>query len=204
MVPDVVSPTHRWHKLLDVLGFLYLLCAVGLAIGVLTIYGAYLENNLFWPSFLASGMASAVTDLFNLELAQTSNASNLDLTSIVLPQRYPRTSALSISASYAREVLLTDMAYDLASAIVSIRELTPAEVTFTMTQYCWVDLNKRWALAHTFRRQARCEARYRTNAAVHLEAILRNIDLAAWLELYNQFFSTMITNAISATPTGAS
>ncbi|EQC29837.1 hypothetical protein SDRG_12384 [Saprolegnia diclina VS20] len=204
IVAEVAVPTTRWHKLLDALGFLYLLCAVGLATGVLTIYGAYLENNLFWPSFLSSGMASAVTDLFNLELARTSSVASLDLTSIVLPQRYPRTSALHISASYAREVLLTERTDDLAAAIVSIRELAPAEVTFTMTQYCWVDLDKRWALAHTFRRQARCEARYGTNAAVHLEAFLRNTDLPAWLVLYEQFFDAMIIDAISVTPAGAS
>ncbi|KAF0712432.1 hypothetical protein As57867_004823, partial [Aphanomyces stellatus] len=42
------------------------------------------------------------------------------------------------------------------------------------TQYCWVDLDQMFEIAHSAARQARCSARYVTNGAVYLETVLRN------------------------------
>ncbi|RQM25968.1 hypothetical protein B5M09_000805 [Aphanomyces astaci] len=48
------------------------------------------------------------------------------------------------------------------------------------TQYCWVDFDKTFEMAHTAARQARCASMYHANAAVHYEAMLRNIPWAKW------------------------
>ncbi|KAG9402367.1 hypothetical protein AC1031_006981 [Aphanomyces cochlioides] len=71
------------------------------------------------------------------------------------------------------------------------------------SQYCWVDFNKTWELGHTAARQARCQALYFENAAMYLEAVLRNIDFHAWIESYDDMFTNVVGNALMETPEGA-
>ncbi|KAF0711885.1 hypothetical protein As57867_004988, partial [Aphanomyces stellatus] len=44
------------------------------------------------------------------------------------------------------------------------------------TQYCWVDLQRQFEVAHTAGRQQRCADRYSANGAVYMETMLRNQD----------------------------
>ncbi|EQC28288.1 hypothetical protein SDRG_13969 [Saprolegnia diclina VS20] len=53
------------------------------------------------------------------------------------------------------------------------------------TQYCWVDFNKAFELAHTAARQQRCLAQYDANGAVYLESVLRNTDRHAFAAAYH-------------------
>ncbi|ETV84112.1 hypothetical protein H257_03422 [Aphanomyces astaci] len=49
------------------------------------------------------------------------------------------------------------------------------------THYCWMDFDQHFQMARTAVRLARCAASYTTYAAVHLEAILRNVPFSGIL-----------------------
>ncbi|OQR94705.1 hypothetical protein ACHHYP_01007, partial [Achlya hypogyna] len=197
-LPDVTT-LDRKQRVMDAIGFVYVVAAVGLGTGVLTILATYLENNLFWPTFLSSDMPSAVTALFNERLA-LSNGSFVPLDMVAPNAVIPL--IVDIYDSYPRLVLYTELK-DMTLAASSLRQLAPSEVAFMMSQYCWLDLQQMWELAHTRRRQARCKTRYATNAAVYLEVVFRNIDVDGWMDLYGPFFHGNIGDAVTKTPTGA-
>ncbi|OQR83188.1 hypothetical protein ACHHYP_14991, partial [Achlya hypogyna] len=52
------------------------------------------------------------------------------------------------------------------------------------SQPCWVDFNATFEVAHTLVRQQRCRDRYQANAAVYIEAILRNQNMAAFAVMW--------------------
>ncbi|KAG9398703.1 hypothetical protein AC1031_014488 [Aphanomyces cochlioides] len=70
-----------------------------------------------------------------------------------------------------------------------------------MTPYCWVDFHRRWELAHTAKRQERCLARDSQNAAVYLEALLRN-SLDWTSSQFYQPLRTIIFNDVNDTAAG--
>ncbi|OQR98760.1 hypothetical protein THRCLA_21875 [Thraustotheca clavata] len=45
-----------------------------------------------------------------------------------------------------------------------------------------VDFTQRWKLGHSLARQARCYSLYKGNGAMNLGAVLRNIDILAWID----------------------
>ncbi|OQR92693.1 hypothetical protein THRCLA_22366 [Thraustotheca clavata] len=68
----------------------------------------------------------------------------------------------------------------LHNAIQGLRTLDATFVCFMATQYCWVDFSQRWELGHIAIRQAHYYSRYKSNGAMYLESVLRNIEFAAW------------------------
>ena len=85
---------------------------------------------------------------------------------------------------------------------MSLRQLALGQVVWMFTQYCWVDFNRTWEVAHTTKRQARCLANDLTNAAVYHEAVFRNIDFPAWYLAYKGSFTNIIGNALAASSLG--
>ncbi|OQR82266.1 hypothetical protein ACHHYP_16305, partial [Achlya hypogyna] len=168
------------------------------------IMSTYLENDLFWPTFVTEGMHNAVLDFFNARLAL--NATSLELLNAAwaLPKVYSNTPmTLAIYNTYPRLVLYSELTA-LDKAVVSLRELLATEVTHMITQYCWLDLSGTWELAHSVKRQQRCVANDKDNAAVYFETVLRNIDMVEWWALYKGFFTLLISSALNLTPEGVS
>ncbi|EQC29919.1 hypothetical protein SDRG_12463 [Saprolegnia diclina VS20] len=195
--PTATSP--RW---LNALGFSYVLFTVGLSIGIMYVMSTYLANDLFWPDFVVSGMQNAIIDFFNSRLAL--NATSLELLNPAFapPTLYDSSAmALDIYEAYPRLVLYAELTA-MDKAIASLRQLLATEVTHMMTQYCWVDLQQRWELGHSHKRQARCVAKDKANAAVYLEAVGRNIDYASWDPIYKGFFNNLIVSALTRSPDG--
>ena len=78
----------------------------------------------------------------------------------------------------------------IQTAIPSLRRMDPGYLTYMITPYCWVDLHRRWSIAHTSRRLERCLLSDVDNAAVYLEAVLRNTHLDVWLgQNYDSFYN---------------
>ncbi|KDO18727.1 hypothetical protein SPRG_15896 [Saprolegnia parasitica CBS 223.65] len=195
-------PSARYPVWLNALGLTYVLFTVGLSIGIMYIMSTYLANDLFWPDFVVSGMQNAIIDFFNSRLAL--NATSLELLNpaFALPTLYDNSAMpLSIYEAYPRLVLYAEL-QAMEKAIASLRELLATEVTHMITQYCWVDLQQRWELGHSRKRQARCVANDKANAAVYLEAVGRNIDFGSWVPIYRGFFNNLIVSALVRSPGG--
>ncbi|EQC25096.1 hypothetical protein SDRG_17022 [Saprolegnia diclina VS20] len=84
----------------------------------------------------------------------------------------------------------------LHEAVRGLRAVTMEYALWLPTQNCWVDMDRRWELAHTLRRQARCAALDGDNAAVYLEALLRNVDADNWASTAGSGFQTAILDAV--------
>ncbi|KAF0713656.1 hypothetical protein As57867_004249, partial [Aphanomyces stellatus] len=106
---------------------------------------------------------------------------------------------LQVSTTYTRSVV-TEYTHDLRGIIPSLMLYTTP--TNVQTQFCWVDFNRTWEVAHTDARQARCYARYKDNGAVYWESLCRLIDWNAWLVASQSNFDTAIGNTLRQTAAG--
>ncbi|EQC25499.1 hypothetical protein SDRG_16623 [Saprolegnia diclina VS20] len=188
--PSLGPPTgRRW----SFLGLGYALATVSLSIYALQLLQTYLENDLIWPQFRALALQPVLVDAFNLHLTLLPSTAHFELlaSALAVPS-----SGAPVFATYPRLALYTD-SLPLTDVVIGLRQVGAGAVTHMMAQYCYVDLRRRWELAHTAQRQARCAEKHATNAAVHLEAVLRNIDMPAWLGLYAGFFLPLIGDAVS-------
>ncbi|OQR91214.1 hypothetical protein ACHHYP_04881, partial [Achlya hypogyna] len=207
--PSAVEWVHgnRASRLLAASGVVYAVASVALSVVSVALLSTYMSNNLFWPAFKADGVHRALIDLYTKVLATAGPSAGvtIDLLSpaTVLPGTYapPMPTPLVVYPTYPRTVLYTELT-TLEVAVVGIREVERKDIAMMVTQYCWLDFERRWELAHTRRRQARCAASYTKNAAVYLEAVLRNIDYPGWLELYATTFHDTIMVAVAATKNG--
>ncbi|OQR90126.1 hypothetical protein ACHHYP_20236 [Achlya hypogyna] len=192
----IYAPPTRWERLLEGAGIVYLVASLFSSYYCLVLFAPYLDNNFFWPDFDSS--SSAMTSVVNSHLADVPPPS-----SIVVPHAYVVTSPLGTeNPIYPRLVLHTDLT-TVEAGIANLRRLDTSLVLYLMTSYCWADLDRRWSLAHTLTRQRRCIDSYTTNAAVHLEAVLRNTDLTAWRLQHEALFTMRIGAAVQVLPGGA-
>ncbi|CAK4664147.1 unnamed protein product [Aphanomyces euteiches] len=188
----------------DWTGWLYALASACLGIYGCWLMSLYHENDLFWPRFRELDTQNALIAIWNSKLELTMYADPFEILDplLALPRSIHGTISNSISFNYPRTLLYSQLT-DAKTAIASLRTLEVPDVTYTLnSQYCWVDFNKTWELGHTVARQARCQALYFENAAMYLEAVLRNIDFHAWIESYDDVFTNAVGNDLMETPEG--
>ncbi|RHY14863.1 hypothetical protein DYB25_012441 [Aphanomyces astaci] len=154
-------------------GIAYLLITLALSMYYLKVLAPVMTNDLWWANFNASGAHSYLIDVFNnhLNLSVNHTAKDLDVTAGGFTKDYSTFyTPIHISPLYER-IVRADQATNLTAAIISLRGYTGPE--WASTQYCWVDFNRRWEVAHTAKRQTRCGRRYTANAAMYWETIFR-------------------------------
>ncbi|OQR84164.1 hypothetical protein ACHHYP_20697 [Achlya hypogyna] len=142
-------------RLRRALGVAYICACVGGSVWFLAIASPYLVNDLFWPAFAPRGAQTSLLDVFRLHLlgAAGGTIGIFDAASAI-PR--PTATKLKMQPTYHRQLLLSEL---------KSLEIRP----------CWVDLAKRWELAHTLGRQLRCSAKEAANGAVFLKPVLRNV-----------------------------
>ncbi|KDO33567.1 hypothetical protein SPRG_19199 [Saprolegnia parasitica CBS 223.65] len=176
---------------------------MGASLYFLDIVGPGLSNDLFWPNFDPTSAQTYLIDVFNRHLSVT-NASEIDLfdpsQAILKTYGLPSTTAFA-KPTYPRMRTLVEYT-SVADAIVGFQSLDPGYVFNLMTLYCWADFEKRWELAHTAARQARCASGMADNGAVYLEAYLRNVRWDAWYAVYGASFEFGVSDAIVVTSEG--
>ncbi|KAF0689880.1 Aste57867_18701 [Aphanomyces stellatus] len=143
-------------------------------------------NDLWWVNYTASGHQALVVDLFNGMLAtQASGSIDILAPRMIMDKTYDGESqpTTEIWPSYARRLVLLDLT-TVEYAVDNLRTMSAYWSVFMSTQFCWVDLDRAFELAHTDARQQRCHARYRANGAVYLETVLRNQKWDAFMQMY--------------------
>ncbi|KAH9193754.1 hypothetical protein AeNC1_004267 [Aphanomyces euteiches] len=187
-----------------VLGWIYLLISLTLSLYSLTLFAPSMANDLWWADFSVSGTQSYLIDMFNDQLHLAGNASTtFDLTSSmynVFKDYSKSATPISISTLYPR-VVVDAYSYDLRSVIGGIfRSSGPHQIN---TQYCWIDFNQTWEVAHTDKRQKRCYERYSDNAAMYYESICRLIDWNTFIAgNYGYMFNKSVASVLRKTPEG--
>ncbi|RHZ28102.1 hypothetical protein DYB37_005357 [Aphanomyces astaci] len=132
-----------------------------------------LTNDYWWPDFNSTGLQSFIGDVYNVHLGQSRRGDFPLVGQVYSTKSYgDNNTRMEWSASYGRQLLLDDI--PLAIAVNGLR-MVPLELNFMMVApYCWLDINRSFAMAHTFKRQRRCEATKQSNAALYFEAMTRN------------------------------
>ncbi|OQS00574.1 hypothetical protein ACHHYP_03382 [Achlya hypogyna] len=174
-------------------GFVYFVATVALGVVALAFMLPYLENDYLWPEFTSSTLATRVVQIFNdkLVFADSDLAFDLLAASVIAPP-----PAALLQPVYPRKLLHEELTTPVA-AIRSLRNYDVNLLTFLMTGYCWADLYQLYSMAHTSARAVRCQQQYSANAAVYLEAVLRNVDFQAWLDSFGGEFYTFIADPIA-------
>ncbi|KAF0720790.1 Aste57867_69 [Aphanomyces stellatus] len=204
VTPASTSPMRR-RRVMPLVGLIYLGAAVASSWWFNLILYQSIQNDTLWYGFNASVQAWLMDALNRAEYMLTLDS---DLTSLVHAQ--DRTDAAPLRVALLPTVprlFMYTRALAPAVAIASCRQTSPDNLVWLSTQYCWVDFNRTWELAHTAARQARCARAYATNGAMFLEAVLRNTDMAAFLSTFggpSGVFTTAIVATLNHTNVGQS
>ncbi|KAF0684188.1 Aste57867_23811 [Aphanomyces stellatus] len=203
-----LPPRRRWPY---VAGYVYLGLSLTCSFWYVRILTPSMENDFFWGGFNGSVQAFIMDAVNTLHLVSDNDDTAIPLTSAFFAQTkvYDDSVGLLVNClpTYPRKLLYTQLTTDLALHIASIRIISPVNLMWITTQYCWVDFHRTFELAHTAARQARCStASYTTNGAIYLEAMLRNTnmdDFYATLGGDGGEFTVAIVAALEKSATGA-
>ncbi|KAF0683441.1 Aste57867_24475 [Aphanomyces stellatus] len=163
-------------------------------------------NDLWWAKYSPNGFQALVVDLFNTRLT-THATGSLDLLAplATMDKSYDAPVATTdVYPTYVRRVLLTELT-SIEFAVVNLRSLGTDWSIQMCTQYCWVDLDHEFEIAHTAGRQSRCYNRYMSNGAVYLETMLRN---QIWVDFMGSYggdggmFTVVIQAWLDQVPAG--
>ncbi|RHY82582.1 hypothetical protein DYB26_002843 [Aphanomyces astaci] len=135
-----------------------------------------LANDYWWPDFNSTGVQTFLGDVYNLHLSQSQRGTfplfDSD-SSVYSTKSYANNDTrIEWSASYGRQLLLDEI--PLAMAVNGLRKLNLEVNLMMVAPYCWLDINRTFAMAHTFKRQRRCEATKQSNAGLYMETVTRN------------------------------
>ncbi|KDO24867.1 hypothetical protein SPRG_09512 [Saprolegnia parasitica CBS 223.65] len=159
-------------------------------------------NDLWWPGYNSSGYALFLVDAINNILEQPPEDTIIDLSALKMAKSYAPSTRLvpEPHPTHARALLLTKLTF-IEYAIANIRNTSADQTLMVPTHFCYVDFDRRWELAHSNARQARCEARYRANGAVYLAAILRNQNWTSFMRVYGEHLQVAVLNAVTSSGT---
>ncbi|KAF0700748.1 Aste57867_8701 [Aphanomyces stellatus] len=74
---------------------------------------------------------------------------------------------------YGRQLFLDTIS--LPDAVAALRHSSFGGHMRSLPVYCWLDLNRKFGMAHTAKRQARCDRSELSNDAVVMELVVRNV-----------------------------
>ncbi|KAF0695638.1 Aste57867_13560 [Aphanomyces stellatus] len=198
-------PTSRFDRVRWYGGLFYLVFTLASGVSYVTFLGPSMTNNLYWPHYNATGYQVFLIDLLNIKLQTTSHDDSVDVLSVdatILKSYASLAVQPDFYNNYARRVLLSEL-NTLEKGIQGMRSTVPSRMASPYVQYCWVDFNRRWDIAHTDARSQRCRQRYQNNAAVYLELLARNVDWGEFLDANSESWPVVIGAALQAAPDGA-
>ncbi|KAG9398690.1 hypothetical protein AC1031_014474 [Aphanomyces cochlioides] len=181
-------------------GILYLVFTNVCSWWYLGLIHPHLENDLWWRGFNTTGTQTFISDVFNAKLIVDYESGPFSIIGASYEKKYSSaTTFIDMRRTAARRLLLRPFPPHQA---IEILRANSFQINLAMnTPYCWVDLQRRWEMAHTAKRQARCRIHDAQNAAVYLETLLRNsLDWSAQQNIF--LLHNAIFNAVNTTPAG--
>ncbi|KDO21463.1 hypothetical protein SPRG_12506 [Saprolegnia parasitica CBS 223.65] len=202
----VEAPLSRSARLEAIAGCVYVLFSLSCGLWFLVYLTPCFRNDLWWPDYNLSGHQAFLIDVLNRVLATTPVATFPITNSLPGVQKgYNGSSSVTtVYPTYARQLALHDLS-SIEYAVANLRLLSASWSMRMNTQHCYVDFNRTFTVAHTAERAARCDAKYRANGAVYLEATLRNVDWNDFLTIWagpNMPFTVAIQLGLEETEAG--
>ncbi|EQC33804.1 hypothetical protein SDRG_08487 [Saprolegnia diclina VS20] len=195
---DTLTPP---PKLPALLGLTYILGSIGLGAYYLWLLDPSFANDLWWASYNLSGHQALLIDIANAALV-TRGSGVLDLLAASMPKTYNVTPSFTrVHPTYARRLVLSERT-SIEEAVAGLRTLSASWSMRLSTQLCFVDFARRFHVAHTSARQARCVAQYAANGAVYYESILRNLEWHLFQTAWGNYFAIAIQSGLTESPAG--
>ena len=204
------TPTARQRKMthhvpLLLTGIGYLIMTLSSNVAYLSVMSESLANDFGWSGFNTSGthafLATTITALAMSSIDIPDLI--LDTPTLGIPTYSASHEAIQWQPNLARRQLFDDATNALTTVVDGLRCMDPCQLPWMFTQYCWLDFNRKWAMASTATRQARCVSSMTSNGAVYLEAPLRNInEWSAWQRCWGYSFDIGVGSALQATASG--
>ncbi|RHY34890.1 hypothetical protein DYB32_000579 [Aphanomyces invadans] len=172
------------HAWLGFLSLMYMTTSIAGSYTFLELTKSAMANDFWWASF-DTDTHVYVCNWFNSMLQVTSAMSNIQIHTADHAAMATTTnmtaSVVAVSPLYA--IAVQDAANSLANVIQGLRSMDGCMVPWIMTTYCYVDFGRRWEMAPSEQRQARCVADAR-DGAVYLESMVRNANLASLMQCW--------------------
>ncbi|ETV78040.1 hypothetical protein H257_08255 [Aphanomyces astaci] len=188
-IPASRAPNIPW----TLVGCSYITLSIICSVWYLYVVQPSLSNDVWWANYSSSRDQALVIDIFNAILPSQSSGA-LDIFSPRATIGRPYTAVIpstAVYSTYPRQLVLTELT-SVEYAVQNLRSLDAPNSLWMGTQYCWVDFQKRFEIAHTETRQTRCRDRYRSNGAVYMESMLRNQVWDDFMSFYGAVFEIAV------------
>ncbi|RHY08682.1 hypothetical protein DYB36_011521 [Aphanomyces astaci] len=188
-IPASRAPNIPW----TLIGCSYITLSIICSVWYLYVVQPSLSNDVWWANYSSSRDQALVIDIFNAILPSQSSGA-LDIFSPRATIGRPYTAIIpstAVYSTYPRQLVLTELT-SVEYAVQNLRSLDAPNSLWMGTQYCWVDFQKRFEIAHTKTRQTRCRDRYRSNGAVYMESMLRNQVWDDFMSFYGAVFEIAV------------
>ncbi|CAK4609799.1 unnamed protein product, partial [Aphanomyces euteiches] len=200
-----VKPTNR---LVTLGGFIYICATIFGSVTYVNITASNMANDFWWPNYNASREHICLARIYIAQMyvrpkegaVSMDNPAFIDTANFTISLPTPVT--VNMKALYAANVAATD-GIDMSMVIAGFRNMDACITPWISTMYCWLDFTKKWEMANSAARQARCAKKYTSNGAVYLEPILRNVQWPRLRTCWGTSLDTAIANPLSQLPGGA-
>ncbi|EQC27672.1 hypothetical protein SDRG_14580 [Saprolegnia diclina VS20] len=193
--PDPSVIRTRWGpRVWVIIGTVYVAAAIYSSVSYLGLAQGILTNDLIWPAFNMTGSHSFLANWFN-EPAHVQGAE----TSAIALTNHQQINALELfnlsQASVAFPIqqgarVQYSTLTTLSDTISGLRDVQSCDGPWVFTQYCYLDLDQKWEMANSIKRQERCQSMV-SNGAVFLASLLRNVDISTcWSESFEIGFAS--------------
>ncbi|EQC31802.1 hypothetical protein SDRG_10591 [Saprolegnia diclina VS20] len=207
-VAQALMPETAHRRAFALLGVLYVLVSLSVGLWYLSLLAPSLANDFWWAGYAPTRHEAFLVDVINAQLMLTrANALDVYAADATVHKRYASpTATTNVPPTYARRILLSEL-QSIEYAVPQLRLLSARWSMRMCVQHCWVDFNRTFQVAHTEARQRRCEDKYGTNAAVYMEATLRNVVWTDYVTVWggeNGPFTVALELALQETSRGQS
>ncbi|KAF0687097.1 Aste57867_21178 [Aphanomyces stellatus] len=197
-VEDLPLPHSSWPSLALITSFAYIVATLAGSICYLMVLEQKMSNDFWWNGFNSTGGHRFLATL----LAHPPPDGRMDLTQYALVGTFNGSDdSIAYAPGYVYDVEATVL-NEIPLAIAGLRQMDGCEVPWIATQYCWVDFKRQWELANSRVRQDRCHVHATTNAAVYLESVLRNVNLAQFETCWGVAFNWAIGDHLRQSDSG--
>ncbi|KAF0692887.1 Aste57867_16089 [Aphanomyces stellatus] len=201
-----VASFSRRNVVVALLGCGYLGATTASSMWYLSTLNPSFANDLWWVNYTVRGHQALVVDVFNSILTtQSTCAIDVLAPRWTMAKTYDdREPTIDIYPTYPRRLVLNELT-TVEFAVANLRVTSAYWSLYMSSQYCWVDFNHEFEIAHTVARQQRCVDRYRGNGAVYMETVLRAQKWHAFMQTYGGdggVFTTAIQAWLEQVPRG--
>ncbi|KDO29409.1 hypothetical protein SPRG_05946 [Saprolegnia parasitica CBS 223.65] len=201
--PQEASGARR--MIVSVAALAYLGATIAASISYIQVSAVNLANDFYWPRFNSSGTHVFLASWINTQLVLNRTHQGpfqLTSSSVNLFSAFNATAAtVPAVLNYAAKLQHDAFATRLDAIVAGLRALDGCDGPWVFTPYCYLDLERRWEMANSATRQARCSA-MTTNGAIYLETLVRNVDAPSWRTCWGDAFDVAIGSELRQSQAG--